>query len=143
MKAVTENNFKIQIEVICKSSTRMSNFVVLKTFPLAVEAEMLRGRLEAEEIRCFLEGDKAASVVGDYNRVNTSWSQLLGGTKVLVSQSDLVQARAILDDIEYSNGGEKTRASERFQSVVIWLFWIFVAIGVSWFVVASAFSQKP
>ncbi len=120
----------------------MSNFVVLETFPLAVEAEMLRGRLEAEEIRCFLEGDKAASVVGDYNRVNTSWSQPLGGTKVLVSQSDLVQARAILDDIEYSNGGEKTRASERFQSIAIWFFWLVVAAGVLWFVVASAFPRK-
>lgn len=119
----------------------MSNFVVLKTFQLAIEAEMLRGRLESEGVRCFLQGDKAASVVGDYNRVNTSWSNPLGGTQLLVSENDLVRAREVLCDIEYSNGDKSSRPNARFQAVATWLFWIVVALGVLYFVVENAFAR--
>ncbi len=119
----------------------MSNFVVLKTFPLAVEAEMLRGRLESEGIRCFLEGERLASVVGDFSQANAIWNGS-GGTKVLVGENDLTQARAVLNQIEYASGSEKPRQAEQFQSIAIWFFWLVVAAGVLWFVVASAFPRK-
>ncbi len=119
----------------------MSNFVVLKTFPLAIEAEMLRGRLEAEDIRCYLEGDRLASVVGDFSHANAIWNGS-GGTKVLVDKDDLIQAKSVLDIIEGVEGKSQSRVAKHRQAVVIWLFWFMVAVGVLWFVVASAFSHK-
>ncbi len=124
----------------------MSDFVVLKTCMLSIEAEMLRGRLESDGIRCFLEGDKAASVVGDFNRISTSWSNPLGGTKVLVSSDDLDVARAILKEIEYSNSddsnGDETVRTSRRAGVWIWLFWSVVVLVIATFLVTGAFSRR-
>ena len=114
----------------------MDTFVVLKTFPLAMEAEMWRGRLEADGVRCTLRGDKAASVVGDVNRLNTSWSNPLGGTTLLAHESDLAAAREVLREIERAPTRARRRATPAMRVIQI----VF-AVNVSSVLLIAVFTQ--
>jgi hypothetical protein len=80
---------------------------------------MLRGRLEADGVRCTLQGDKAASVVGDVNRLNTSWSNPLGGTMLLVHESDLAEAREVLREMETVPTRTRRRATPAMRVIQI------------------------
>ena len=114
----------------------MDTFVVLKTFPLAMEAEMWRGRLEADGIRCTLRGDKAASIVGDLNRLNTNWYNPVGGTTLLVHESDFAEAREVLREFKKAPTRTRRRATPAMRVVQI----VF-AVNVSSVLLIAVFTQ--
>ena len=114
----------------------MRNFVALKTFSSAIEAEMLRGRLEADGVRCILRSDKAASVVGDVNRLNTSWSNPLGGTTLLVHESDFAEAREVLREFKKAPTRTRRRATPAMRVVQI----VF-AVNISSVLMLAVFTQ--
>ena len=97
---------------------------------------MLRGRLEADGVRCILRSDKAASVVGDVNRLNTSWSNPLGGTTLLAHENDLAAAREVLREIERALTRARRRATPAMRVIQI----VF-AVNVSSVLMLTVFTQ--
>lgn len=71
--------------------------VTIATFNELTEAHILKGRLEAEGILCFL-GDE--HIVG----VQPFYSVAVGGVKLKVTEGDVAEARAILARIQEGSG---------------------------------------
>ncbi|HEX8833381.1 MAG TPA: DUF2007 domain-containing protein [Abditibacteriaceae bacterium] len=90
----------------------MDDFVTITTRQLSVEAHMVKGRLEAEGIDCFLWGDKLADAVGYPNSVASTWSNPLGGVQIRVRPADAEQAREVLREIE----GDEPRTIHQSRS---------------------------
>ncbi|OKL41813.1 putative signal transducing protein [Pontibacter flavimaris] len=67
--------------------------VTIATFNELTEAHILKGRLEAEGILCFL-GDE--HIVG----VHPFYSVAVGGVKLKVTEGDVMEAKAILARIQ-------------------------------------------
>ncbi|TPE43537.1 putative signal transducing protein [Pontibacter mangrovi] len=72
-------------------------FVTIATFNDLTEAHILKGRLEAEGILCFL-GDE--HIVG----VQPFYSVAVGGVKLKVTEADVMEAKAILARIQEGSG---------------------------------------
>ncbi|MCC9138190.1 DUF2007 domain-containing protein [Pontibacter silvestris] len=70
--------------------------ITIATFNELTEAHIIKGRLEAEGILCFL-GDE--HIVG----VQPFYSVAVGGVKLKVPEQDVEEARAILTHIKESN----------------------------------------
>ncbi|MDX5482766.1 MAG: DUF2007 domain-containing protein [Hymenobacteraceae bacterium] len=70
--------------------------VTVATFHELTEAHILKGRLEAEGILCFL-GDE--HIVG----VQPFYSVAVGGVKLKVTEEDVMEAKAILSRIQEGN----------------------------------------
>ena len=67
-------------------------FITIATFNDFTEAHILKGRLEAEGILCFLADENIVAVQPFY-------SIAVGGIKLQVTEGDEVEARLILNDI--------------------------------------------
>ncbi|MFD2514432.1 DUF2007 domain-containing protein [Pontibacter locisalis] len=70
--------------------------VTIAAFNDATEAHIIKGRLEAEGILCFL-GDE--NIVG----VQPFYSVAVGGVKLKVTEGDVMEAKAILTRIQEGN----------------------------------------
>ena len=90
-----------------------------------LEAEILRGRLEADGIETFVRGAAVASTIGPVNEFNSSWSNPLGGIEIRVREEDETEARSILAEI--ASHGRKVRVKRSFPNG----FQILVGIGLS------------
>jgi len=67
--------------------------ITLKTFDYAIDAHLLKSRLEDEEIRCFLIDENINSLIYLYNIAT-------GGIKLQVSSEDELRAIEILKEID-------------------------------------------
>jgi F0F1-type ATP synthase assembly protein I len=89
------------------------SLVTIANVQFSYEAELIRSRLEATGIRCFLSGERVASTVGPINALNTSWSNPTGGIGVQVADIDARRARELLKENDESDGDESQRRSPR------------------------------
>jgi hypothetical protein len=89
------------------------SLVTVANVQFPYEAQLIRSRLEAAGIRCFLSGERVASTVGPINVLNTSWSNPTGGIGVRVADVDVRRARELLKEIDESDGDESQRRSPR------------------------------
>ena len=71
-----------------------NNFITVLTFSYPSEAAIIRGRLEAEGIECFVQDELTV-------QVNPFYSNAVGGVKLQVRESDLEQAVEILKEAGY------------------------------------------
>ena len=86
-------------------------FVTLAAFPRSAEAELARGRLEAEGIKAFLMGGGSVDVFGGI--------QGLGGISLQVSEVDAMRATAILAAVEAER--ERQDGDPESDDAVLWL----------------------
>ena len=67
------------------------NFITIKTFSYPHEVAIIRGRLESEEIECFVQDELTL-------QVNPFYSNAIGGVKLQVRESDVERAMKILEE---------------------------------------------
>lgn len=65
-----------------------------------LKANLIRTRLEADGIECFLAGEILTSVVGSFSHAAASWEHPEGNIAIQVRASDADEARAILQELE-------------------------------------------
>ena len=75
-------------------------FITVLTFTFANEVSIIRGRLEAEGITCFVKDEYTVQVQPFY-------SNAIGGVKLQVKESDLNQAIEILKEAGYLKDEEQ------------------------------------
>jgi hypothetical protein len=71
-----------------------NNFVTIRVFTYPSEAIILKGRLESEEIECFLMDELTV-------QVNPLYSNAIGGVKLQVRENDVERANEILREGGY------------------------------------------
>ena len=69
----------------------MDKLVTVTTVRFDYEAQLIKSRLQAAEIPCFLAGEYVASLIG-----RADWGHPLGGICVRVSPADFAEAQEIL-----------------------------------------------
>jgi hypothetical protein len=75
-----------------------------------LKANLIRSRLEADGIECFLAGETLTSVVGSFSHAAASWEHPEGNVAIQVRVSDAEVARAILQDLQspvVEDGGDE------------------------------------
>lgn len=72
----------------------MDTFITVKTFTLPQQAYIIKGRLESEGIRCFLQDELTVQTMNFY-------SNTIGGVKLQVREEDLSDAVMILEEEGY------------------------------------------
>lgn len=77
-----------------------SQFVTVATEFSPLKANVIRTRLEAEDIVCFTQGEVLASTVGPFSEANANWRSPWGTIVIQVHERDAERARAILLDCE-------------------------------------------
>jgi hypothetical protein len=75
---------------------KLENWITIRTFNLPTDAVVIRARLEAEGIECFLKNELTV-------QVNPFYSNAVGGVQLQVKESDFVNAVAILREGGYLN----------------------------------------
>jgi hypothetical protein len=71
-----------------------NDYITVLTFTYSYEVAIVRGRLEAEGIECFVQDELTVQTLPFY-------SNAIGGIKLQVKESDLQQTVAILKDSGY------------------------------------------
>lgn len=71
-----------------------------------LKANLIRTRLEADGIECFLAGETVTSVVGPFSHAAASWEHPEGNIAIQVRASDAAEARTILQELEDSSDDE-------------------------------------
>lgn len=71
-----------------------------------LKANLIRTRLEADGIECFLSGETLTSVVGSFSHAAASWEHPEGNIAIQVRASDAVAARAVLQELEAVHGDD-------------------------------------
>jgi len=70
----------------------MDKLITVKTFTYPLDLAVVRGRLESEGIRCFVQDEMMA-------QVNPFYSNAIGGVKLQVRESDVARAVEILEEV--------------------------------------------
>lgn len=78
--------------------------ITIATHPYS-RAQLLRGRLEAEGIECFL------------SNINLVQPQISGGVKIKINEKDAEQALQIIDKIKEEYGEAKQKTVERLKNI--------------------------
>lgn len=69
------------------------SLITIKTFDIAIDAHILKVRLEADEIACYLFDEHIVSM-------NPLYSNAIGGIKLKIHESDYPKAKLILDELK-------------------------------------------
>ena len=69
------------------------DFVILQSFNNYIDAHLLMGRLESEEIECWLQDENTVTI-------NPVWTNAVGGIKLLVKKEDFERAVEIFKETE-------------------------------------------
>lgn len=77
----------------------MENFITIAVFDYSYEIELLKHRLDHEEIRYYIENDSHSSIVPMF-----SWS--MGGIRLKVHPNDQNAVQRIIDELK---GGHHLR----------------------------------
>ena len=101
-----------------------------------LKANLMRTRLEADGIECFLQGETLTGVVGSLSYASASWNHPEGNITLRVHSEDSARATEILSEFE----AEKEKPEvEDFSSPIFWfivkimgaaLLAVLVAVGV-------------
>ncbi len=65
-----------------------------------LKANLMRTRLEADGIECFLQGETLTGVIGSLSYASASWNHPEGNIALQVSEFDAERARNNLREIE-------------------------------------------
>lgn len=84
-------------------------FITVLTVTFPYEIAVIRGRLEAEGISCFVKDELTV-------QVNPFYSNAIGGVKLQVLERDLNQAIEILKKMEYIKE-ENSQTSEKLPHI--------------------------
>jgi DNA-directed RNA polymerase subunit RPC12/RpoP len=84
----------------------MDSFITIATFTYPHEAVIIKGRLEAEGINCFLQDELTV-------QVNNFYSNAVGGIKLKVKRDEVEKAKEILKETDYSASEEMKEAAGR------------------------------
>jgi hypothetical protein len=68
-------------------------FAVLEVFSNYIDAHIVKGRLESEDIRCWLKDENVSTLIVDPVLTNA-----LGGIKLMVDKDQLQKAMDILNE---------------------------------------------
>lgn len=79
-------------------------FSVLRTYDNYIPAHIHMGRLKEEFINCYLQDENTVTI-------DPLLSLAVGGIKLMVADSQLERAEAILDDIDNSETGANPGSS--------------------------------
>lgn len=69
------------------------SFIPVHTFTNYIDAHILLGRLESENIVCYLMDENTVTI-------NPIWTQAVGGIKLMVEQSQVTRAMALIQEIQ-------------------------------------------
>ena len=72
----------------------MDNLVTIRTFTFPIDLAIIRGKLESEDIRCFVQDELMS-------QANVFYSRAIGGARLQVRESDLQRAIEILKEGGY------------------------------------------
>lgn len=89
--------------------------VTFKTFDNAMDAHILKIKLESEDITCFLFDENIVSV-------NPLYSNLVGGIKLKINEEDVPHAKNIVLELEetpYTTDDERIIACPKCESIRI------------------------
>jgi hypothetical protein len=75
-------------------------FVILQTFNNYIDAHIVKGRLEAEGIDCWLKDEHLSAIIVDPILTNA-----IAGIKLMVKEEDVEKAIETLNDGEQSSEG--------------------------------------
>lgn len=67
--------------------------ITIKTFDRAIDAHILKARLEDEDIECFIYDENIVNV-------NPLYANAVGGVKLKVYETDVEKAKSILSEID-------------------------------------------
>ena len=73
----------------------MDDLIILKTYDQAFLANIDVAKLNDEGIECFLKDENTIAI-------NPLWSNMVGGIKLMIRQSDFEKAASIFDKNEYA-----------------------------------------
>jgi DNA-directed RNA polymerase subunit RPC12/RpoP len=103
--------------------------VTLRSYYDAMEAEIVRGRLEANDIPCFIADDNVLSS-------NPIYNQAIGGVKLKVFEHDVVRCSEILAEETILNIGDELMTCPNCRSTNVYhgpapikRNWFYVALG--------------
>lgn len=113
----------------------MAETVFVERFATELEAEILRGRLEADGIETWSRGAGAASTMGAINELNLSWDNPLGGVEVRVRPEDAAEAHAVAREIY----GRKEREKQSSPNLIQ----VLIGIGIALFAWQAGASIHP
>ncbi len=80
-------------------SNIVMDFVLLQVFTNYIEAHIVKGRLEAEGINCWLEGEHLSALIVDPILTNA-----IAGIKLMVAKEDADKAIELLNQSEQQIG---------------------------------------
>ncbi len=80
------------------------NIITIATYPYS-RAQLLKGRLEAEGIECFL------------SNINLVQAQISGGVKINIAGKDTAKALKIIDEVKEEYGEAKQKIVDRLKSI--------------------------
>ncbi len=80
----------------------MNDFVTIMTFSHSIEITVLRSRLEADGIECFLKDEYTVDA-------HPFYSNAIGGVKLQVREKDVLKATEILQENGYLNDTRQYR----------------------------------
>ena len=83
--------------------------VTVLTFPSIHELALIRGRLESEEIECFVQDELTVQV--------TPFPNAIGGIKLQVRESDIERTVAILNEIGYITDNDLQPLLDKFTKI--------------------------
>jgi len=89
------------------------------------KANLMRTRLEADGIECFLRGETLTGVVGSLSYASASWNHPEGNIALQVPESQVTHAREILREIESAPHDEEEDFVTRKPSLGLQLFRLF------------------
>lgn len=101
-----------------------------------LKANLIRTRLEADGIECFLSGETLTSVVGSFSNAAANWSHPEGNIAIQVRGADAEAARAILQELQeapVTADGEEWLATGPSPALVL-----FRLLVVAWLSFAAA-----
>ena len=102
--------------------------VTIATFSLPMEAYLLKAKLESEEIDCFLIDEHMVAS-------DVTYSNILGGVKLQVKESDASRVNAILQRDLRPRPHLSEAYDPKFNRRVLFLRWFVLATVVTVFLV--------
>ena len=98
-----------------------------------LKANLMRTRLEAEGIECFISGETLASVVGSASYASASWDHPHSNIELQVPLSQADQARELLRELESSPLDDDEEWPRETPSHAVNLLRVCISAGLSFY----------
>lgn len=92
------------------------DFVTIARFSNSFDMHVVKGRLEADGITCFVRDEHTITA-------NPMYDIALGGIKLQVQEKDVAAAQELLKDIHYEDSGSMTTFNPYKKASQARIFW--------------------